>query len=434
MKKISFILIGLLITSSSLLTQNTVTILTQDSTFEKNNLLLKKNGSGEDKKEVLLYHMNSAFNSNEQIWGSSSVYFYLEHPSWATSSYGLNNIENAIRAAFTIWNSESDELKFYYRGTTNKGFATDDQNTIVWMDPNLPGALPGLGSNIGGAIPMIKGIPPFTGPGSLKECDMVFNKNSPLNFDINVFPSRNSGVYDFITVMLHELGHAKGLGHVPDISYIMHEAYHYCTAPLRQLTYGEKVGALYNYFPNNLIVGSNTTHLVAALTGGKTINLSSNIILSSGHWFELENSKVTVNLNGYYIKNNAGTFIDAGGNTWNPNIYIMQGSNLLAHYSTLTQALTYVSSGQTIFIGGTYTENLAITIPAGVTLLLQSGTTVNFNGSLTINGSLTTNGATLNFASGIGLVVNGTANCQNTLFTGSYNWAGIVLNSSATFN
>jgi tetratricopeptide (TPR) repeat protein len=81
----------------------------------------------------------------------------------------------------------------------------------------------------------------------------------------------------------------------------------------------------------------------------------------------------------------------------------------------------------------TFTVSTLVTVPSCVTLVMHSGSNVTFAGGMVVNGSLTTNGATLNFASGTGLVINGTINSQNTLFTGSYNWSGIVINSSTIF-
>jgi thermitase len=117
-------------------------------------------------------------------------------------------------------------------------------------------------------------------------------------------------------------------------------------------------------------------------------------------------------------------------------------------YSTIQNASSYATSGQIILVSsGTYTENLSVTIPAGVTLQIEPGTVVNFNGNLTINGSLiakgtlnlnsglivngslTTNVATLNFSNGAGLTINGGANCQHTIFTGYY-WSGISINNT----
>jgi tetratricopeptide (TPR) repeat protein len=104
------------------------------------------------------------------------------------------------------------------------------------------------------------------------------------------------------------------------------------------------------------------------------------------------------------------------------------------YYSTLQAALNAVVHNDEIIsvTSGTHTINSAMTIPAGVKLQLKSGVTVNFNSGLTVNGSLSTSGGTLNFGNGTGLVVNGTASCQSTTFTGNYifGWSGISINSS----
>ena len=101
---------------------------------------------------------------------------------------------------------------------------------------------------------------------------------------------------------------------------------------------------------------------------------------------------------------------------------------------------------------GTITINNAITIPAGVTLTITSGTNVVFgsSASLTVNGTLVSNvsvtvpsgvtltaspNSTLNFAAGTNLVVNGAliANGATFNFGSAYlNTGGITINSNGS--
>jgi tetratricopeptide (TPR) repeat protein len=72
-----------------------------------------------------------------------------------------------------------------------------------------------------------------------------------------------------------------------------------------------------------------------------------------------------------------------------------------------------------------------------MSLSILSGAVVNFNSNLTINGHLKTEEATLKFASGTGIVINGSAICDGTTFTGinSYNnWNGINIYSAPTLS
>ena len=183
----------------------------------------------------------------------------------------------------------------------------------------------------------------------------------------------------------------------------------------------------YFYLKNDISINSGKTFIAAGNSVPLDPQLNPPIVPNVLH---LNNRKIRVT-----NPSSGGKIQIFSTGSISPNqINLRHGSNTTGIFLIFNDAFTAATVGETIVVlSGTHTFSSAITIPTGIGLESKSGATMNFNSGLTVNGTLSPTGGTFNFGNGTGLVVNGTTNCQNTLFTGSYNWAGIVLNSSATF-
>jgi subtilisin family serine protease len=124
--------------------------------------------------------------------------------------------------------------------------------------------------------------------------------------------------------------------------------------------------------------------------------------------------------------------------TWNPcdSIYFGKGrvdaykavKYLYVPYAiaTISEALSHATTDQVIVVTQTHTENSAITIPYGVTLQIQTGVTVTFNG-VTIMGRLemqqrttiNSNYIIFNGSSGT-FTTSGTSNVPNNVNISNY--------------
>ena len=175
------------------------------------------------------------------------------------------------------------------------------------------------------------------------------------------------------------------------------------------------------YLNSNVIVDGVRTFYAAA-GYGDALNYS-NVLYLNGH-------KIRVNVPG-----EGGKIVVVG--TVSPNSISLRYSRnnltrLTGIYPNLIDAINDAETNETIVVSsGTHNINQNVIIPAGVTLELQSGVTVNFNGNLTVNGTLKTNGATLKFGSRV-IIINGRANCESTTFQTSSNgfWGGIMVNNT----
>jgi len=152
------------------------------------NFLFKKNGSGEDKKEVLLHHMNGAFNNGFQTWGPTKIVTFYYNDYTTPSQYSTANIESAINSAISIWNSGTSTLKFSYSGRRNLTPHNEyGYNIIGWKSM-------GTGTGLAGT----RRFP--AGNTTMTETDIAFNSDYNFYFGSNP-PPINSRTYDFITVM-----------------------------------------------------------------------------------------------------------------------------------------------------------------------------------------------------------------------------------------
>ena len=123
---------------------------------------------------------------------------------------------------------------------------------------------------------------------------------------------------------------------------------------------------------------------------------------------------VTINLaNGGFIKTTGTGRIYDNGATWNPNsIRIAKNGLTVGRYSDLTTAYNNLNGGETLVVSsGTHTIFQAITIPAGATVQLTYGVTVNIISILVVNGELQMNGAALN---GLTIIVNDILRADNS--------------------
>jgi tetratricopeptide (TPR) repeat protein len=150
------------------------------------------------------------------------------------------------------------------------------------------------------------------------------------------------------------------------------------------------------------------------------VTLTNNLKVMSGS---------TVYLNNHYISGsnyNQNKNITINGTIGSSSYcYISSSSVVVAIYPTLSQAISVVGSGETITVYGSHTLSSDATVPSGSSIQFVSGSSVS-GSTLTINGSLYSNGASFSCP----VVINGSANCQWSTFTG-----GIAVNNtnSASF-
>ncbi|MCG3121638.1 MAG: hypothetical protein ALAOOOJD_04841 [bacterium] len=124
------------------------------------------------------------------------------------------------------------------------------------------------------------------------------------------------------------------------------------------------------------------------LTGNVTVPDNIILFISNG---------ATINLNGYYVKcQGSGQIIKQGSATFSPyDISIKSGAVIKGQYPSINSAFANVVSGQAIVVGGgSHTVSNNLTVASGVTLQINAGTTLNFNGNykLRVEGTLTANG------------------------------------------
>ncbi len=124
------------------------------------------------------------------------------------------------------------------------------------------------------------------------------------------------------------------------------------------------------------------------LTGNVTVPDNIILFIANG---------ATINLNGYYVKcQGSGQIIKQGSATFSPyDISIKSGSVIKGQYPSINSAIANVVSGQAIVVGGgSHTVSNNLSVVSGVTLQVNAGTTLNFNGNykLRVEGTLTANG------------------------------------------
>ena len=149
---------------------------------------------------------SAAYRINNNIWAVSSlpvpVYF---NPSGAPTQH---DPEGIIKAGLEIWSTvPGSAFAFTWAGTNDKNastcaspFTADGFNTITFVTTLSPGTL-GITCTVWGKSGGANA--------ALVEFDMQINAN------INWASGQviGQGQYDLFSTMLHELGHAAGLGH-----------------------------------------------------------------------------------------------------------------------------------------------------------------------------------------------------------------------------
>ena len=132
-----------------------------------------------------------------------------------TSLAALNpgiNISSVINDAFDVWASVSDFTNLGQVDDSGVGFGASESGSTSFGDIRI------------GAIN-------FDGPGNILAhgfqpgTEAIFT-NGSLAGDIHIDNSENwISSFDLATVLLHEIGHALGLGHSDDVNSVMFAAY-----------------------------------------------------------------------------------------------------------------------------------------------------------------------------------------------------------------
>ena len=158
--------------------------------------------------------------------------------------------------------------------------------------------------------------------------------------------------------------------------------------------------------------------------------LTSNVYLARNLTFRPSS---TLDLNNCFIECINNHIITLNNGTVSPASVCCtynSANNLIGLYSSISQLpINPWNTISKLVLKGSHTFSSAFTVPSGKTIELVSGSNVTFSGGLTVNGNLITNGASLTFAGGTGLIINGSATCTGTTFTGSW-WSGISSNNA----
>jgi hypothetical protein len=173
---------------------------------------------------------------------------YGHHDVWPagttdTISFNSNAIANqsTLDTGINAWNAAGGTLRFADGGVTTASPDThnDGTSTFGWGSVTVTGA---LGQEFGRFV---------VATGQLLETDIVFN--SALQGQITTgtnYPS--STQYDAVALMLHEMGHAVGLGHQSSTSNVMYCGLAAGDSTHRSLGDGDKAGDT-NFYPPNTV-------------------------------------------------------------------------------------------------------------------------------------------------------------------------------------
>ena len=347
--------------------------------------------------------INSKFISRDRSWDTSKLpvglkYNPSNHPPNCPDS---TTIRNRVSYATGLW---SNSYSFFTVSaaspfTTGDGLNYDETNVIVW------------GSNENARVYAETFLNPenTTGPGVIIGADIKLSTDggSQWSWWFNSGPpdTRNENDIDFVETIMHEVGHVAGLADVNWNYSIMRSDYALRTIPFRAIEDGSKAGWVYQHTKDELTLSGQLWHsLDISYLPDRVINLAGNVTIPSGMTFRLEENKATVNLGTYSIYTTGGSIEDAGGNTWAPaDIKVTSGGSLLGHFPSISAALTFAQSGQTVIVGaGAYTMSSSMAIPSGVTLQFASGSTINVNGNhnIHVDGTLLAEGTTFTNPSG----------------------------------
>ena len=141
----------------------------------------------------------AAFKVNPNLWAANRIPVPVKfNPDGEPGGIAL---EGVLQTAIATWNSAGSAFSFSWQGTStgttgacDTDFLVDGVNTVRFVQ--LPGLTLGRTCTIFGA-------------GHLVEFDMEIDSDAPWSTSLPV----SEFAYDLPTTVLHELGHAAGLGH-----------------------------------------------------------------------------------------------------------------------------------------------------------------------------------------------------------------------------
>jgi len=177
------------------------TAVDEEVTVVRHVLTIASDGTVAVEQEEIYTGVSAAFKVNSSRWPASSIPVAVAfNPSGAPGGIATAQV---IQDAIAKWNAVPSAFAFTWGGTTTNGtgscadgpnFVTDGTNTVRFA--NLPGLTLGITCTI------------FAG-GKIKEFDMELDGDGTWSSSTPPAP----GAYDLPTTVLHELGHALGLGH-----------------------------------------------------------------------------------------------------------------------------------------------------------------------------------------------------------------------------
>jgi hypothetical protein len=222
----------------------------------------------------------------------------------------------------------------------------------------------------------------------------------------------NPPVLDVQTMVVHEAGHINGLAHPLTNSYT-HDAtaptmaggdnaYFDNTLECRSLETNDVYGTQFLqlrvpslYYDLQSAVNKNAEIGVGSAYIVSNYSLTGNINVPSGAMLTIV-SGVTVTLNGYSLMATGGTItVQSGATISGASVYLKQGNDIKGWCPSLKPALDAAASGQTVQVFGAQTIDSYLTVSSGVTLMLNAGSTLQFNSSASrvlIYGALWVNG------------------------------------------
>ena len=176
-------------------------------------------------RHVLTLSEDGTIAYDEESRSTVSAAYVVNQHTWATSSIPVavrfnaddapagHDVPLLIQHAITTWDGAGSNFAFSWGGDSDGGTGTckfnidaDGINTIRFQP--LPGLTLGQTCTV---------YPPGNGT-KLVEFDMQLNSNA----NWNSLPQPQGGTFDLPTTILHELGHAAGLGHSDDSSAVMY--------------------------------------------------------------------------------------------------------------------------------------------------------------------------------------------------------------------
>ncbi len=343
-------------------------------------------------------HLNGEFITWDFTWNTSYVPVQMHYNSSNAPSGApdANGIASLAAISYSLWADQYSFLTIQNASpfTTSAGLSRDDFSVIVWLDfhdANILAETFTYPNDLQNSV--------FYGPNSNTGVDFQFNPNigtSSWYFNQTPPSSRSLSQIDFVEVLAHELGHGIGLQHVSNSNSMMYAYYLDKTCPIRGETYGDLAGRVYQHTTSAFSLSGNIPHsLVLTALANCAISLTANVAVPSGYTLQFESGSPSVSLNSHSILSNGGT-ISVQSATINDGTFVQSGSTILGIYPSVQAALNAASSGQTIAPwSGTHSINSNLTVPSGITMLMNGGNTLGFTGyfKLRIEGALLASGS-----------------------------------------